>query len=107
MGAVKVIINKELKVAFNSLLIYIAYTAFLCVTGFACWFSGKNIFSSGQASLSNLFNVFYWTLFFLIPALTMKSISEERKDGTFELLFSKPIKTWQLIMGKSLLYYYK
>ena len=58
MGAVKVIINKELKVAFNSLLIYIAYTAFLCVTGFACWFSGKNIFSSGQASLSNLFNVF-------------------------------------------------
>ena len=63
MGAVKVIINKELKVAFNSLLIYIAYTAFLCVTGFVCWFSGKNIFSSGQASLSNLFNVFYWTLF--------------------------------------------
>ena len=60
----------------------------------------ENIFSSGQASLSNLFNVFYWTLFFLIPALTMKSISEERKDGTFELLFSKPIKTWQLIMGK-------
>ena len=56
MGAVKVIINKELKVAFNSLLIYIAYTAFLCVTGFVCWFSGKNIFSSGQASLSNLFN---------------------------------------------------
>ena len=100
MGAVKVIINKELKAAFNSLLIYIAYTAFLCVTGFVCWFSGKNIFSSGQASLSNLFNVFYWTLFFLIPALTMKSISEERKDGTFELLFSKPIKTWQLIMGK-------
>ena len=94
MGAVKVIINKELKVAFNSLLIYIAYTAFLCVTGFVCWFSGKNIFSSGQASLSNLFKVYYWTLFFLIPALTMKSISEERKDGTFELLFSKPIKTW-------------
>ena len=50
MGAVKVIINKELKVAFNSLLIYIAYTAFLGVTGFVCWFSGKNIFSSGQAS---------------------------------------------------------
>ena len=91
MGAVKVIINKELKVAFNSLLIYIAYTAFLGVTGFVCWFSGKNIFSSGQASLSNLFNVFYWTLFFLIPALTMKSISEERKEGTFELLFSKTI----------------
>ena len=43
MGAVKVIINKELKVAFNSLLIYIAYTAFLCVTGFACWFSKQPV----------------------------------------------------------------
>ena len=59
MGAVKVIINKELKVAFNSLLIYIAYTAFLCVTGFVCWFSGKNIFSSGQASLSNLLDALF------------------------------------------------
>ena len=75
-------------------------TSVFCLPLVVCWFSGKNIFSSGQASLSNLFNVFYWTLFFLIPALTMKSISEERKDGTFELLFSKPIKTWQLIMGK-------
>lgn len=100
MDVVKVIIEKELKVTFNSLLIYIAYVAFFCVTGFTCWFSGKNVFYSGQASLSYLFSVFYWTLFFLIPALTMKSISEERKDGIFELLFSKPIKTWQLIAGK-------
>lgn len=100
MGAVKVIIEKELKVTFNSLLIYIAYVAFFCVTGFICWFSGKNVFFSRQATLSYLFSVFYWTLFFLIPALTMKSISEERKDGTFELLLSKPIKTWQIIMGK-------
>lgn len=44
MGAVKVIINKELKVAFNSLLIYIAYTAFLCVTGSFAGSPGKTSF---------------------------------------------------------------
>lgn len=48
MGAVKVIINKELKVAFNSLLIYIAYTAFLCVTGFACCSPGKTSFQADK-----------------------------------------------------------
>lgn len=100
MGAVKVIIDKELKVAYNSLPLYIVYTIFFCVTGFICWFSWKNVFNTGQASLSYLFNVFYWTLFFMIPVLTIKSISEERKDGTFELLFTKPIKIWQLLSGK-------
>lgn len=100
MGPIKVIINKELKIGFNSFFIYIVYATFFCITGFVCWFSGENVFSTGQASLGNLFNVFYWTLFLLIPALTMKSISEEQKEGTLELLFSKSIKTWQLIMGK-------
>ncbi len=100
MGAVKVIIDKELKVAFNSLAIYIIYTVFFCITGFICWFSWKNVFYTGQASLSYLFNVFYWTLFFMVPVLTMKSISDERKDGTFELLFTKPIKPWQFLCGK-------
>lgn len=100
MSAINVIIDKELKVAFNSLATYIIYTVFFCITGFICWFSWKNIFYSGQASLSYLFNVFYWTLFLMIPVLTMKSISDERKDGTFELLFTKPIKQWQFLCGK-------
>lgn len=100
MSAVNVIIDKELKVAFNSLATYIIYTVFFCITGFICWFSWKNVFYSGQASLNYLFNVFYWTLFLMIPVLTMKSISDERKDGTFELLFTKPIKPWQFLCGK-------
>ena len=59
MSAVNVIIDKELKVAFNSLATYIIYTVFFCITGFICWFSWKNVFYSGQASLNYLFNVFY------------------------------------------------
>lgn len=102
MSAVNVIIDKELKVAFNSLATYIIYTVFFCITGFICWFSWKNVFYSGQASLNYLFNVFYWTLFLMIPVLTMKSISDERKDGTFELLFTETDQTvaiplWQIL----------
>ena len=100
MNPVKVIIDKELKVIFNSLLFYIAFTVFFCTTGFIYWLSQGNIFYTGQASLGYLFTVFNGVLFFLIPALTMKSISTEKRDGTFQLLFSKPIKTWQLLAGK-------
>lgn len=100
MNPVKVIIKKELNITFNSLLIYIAFTIFFCTTGFIYWLSQGNIFYTGQASLGYLFNVFYGVIYFLIPALTMKSISTEKRDGTFQLLFSKPIKTWQLLMGK-------
>lgn len=100
MSTVHTLINKELKVAFNSLLIYIAFTIFFCFEGFICWFSWLNIFSIGQASLVYLFNILYWGLFFLIPALTMKSIAEERKVGTFGLLLSKPIQIWQIVSAK-------
>ena len=100
MRTVKTLINKELKITFNSILIYIALIVFFGVTGFICWFSWSNIFSIGLVPLSYLFNIFYWALFFLIPFLTMKSIAEERKVGTYELLLSKPITTWQIIWGK-------
>lgn len=100
MNPIKVIIHKEINVAFNSMLTYIAFVVFFCITGFIYWLSPENIFYTGQVSLSYLFNVFYEVLYFLVPALTMKSIAAEKKDGTFQLLFSKPVRTWQLLMGK-------
>ncbi len=100
MNPIKVIIHKEINVAFNSLPTYIAFIIFFCITGFIYWLSPQNIFYTGQASLTYLFSVFYEVLYFLIPALTMKSIAAEKRDGTFQLLFSKPVKTWQLLMGK-------
>lgn len=100
MNPIKVIIDKELKIAFNSVLVYAVWLASFGVTGFICWLSGSNIFYTGQASLGYLFNVFHEVLYFGVPVLTMKSIASEKKDGTFQLLFSKPIKSWQLIAGK-------
>ena len=100
MNPVKVIIRKETNVAFNSMLTYVAFIVFFCITGFIYWLSPHNIFYTGQASLTYLFSVFYNVLYFLVPVLTLKSISAEKRDGTFQLLFSKPVKTWQLLMGK-------
>ena len=73
---------------------------FLGFSGFFTWLYGADIFLVGQASLRTFFSVAYWTLFFFIPALTMKSIAEEKRSGTLELLLTKPVSDWQLILGK-------
>lgn len=63
---------------------------------------GSDIFFVKQASLSVFFGVSYWTLFFFIPALTMRQFAEENKTGTIELLLTKPVSDWQVISGKFL-----
>jgi len=81
---------------------YIMIISFLGFSGFFTWFFGGDIFYVNQASLSTFFNVAYWTLFFFIPALTMKLIAEEKKTGTMEMLLTKPITERQIIWGKFL-----
>ena len=100
MGKVKVIVSKELKVFFESLSGYLIIGLFLITTGLFTWILSHNVFSLGQASLGLFFGVSYWTLFMFIPALTMRTISEERRSGMLEILFTKPIKNWHLIVGK-------
>ncbi len=56
----------------------------------------------GQASLQSFFGIAYWTLFFFIPGLTMGQLAEENRSGTIELLLTKPISDWQVIIGKFL-----
>jgi hypothetical protein len=46
------------------------------------------------------FAIAYWTLFFFIPALTMRLLAEENRTGTIEMLLTKPISDWQVVMGK-------
>ena len=76
--------------------------AFLGFSGFFTWISGNDVFFVGQASLQSFFNIAYWTLFFFIPALTMRQLAEERKTGTLEMLLTKPISDWQIVLGKFL-----
>lgn len=102
MSTIQILVEKELRNQFSSWSIYIGYVLFFCICGFQTWLSSNNIFSLGQANLMPFFMIINWTQFILIPALTMKTIADEKKSGTIELLLTKPIKTWELICEKFL-----
>lgn len=95
-----VIATRELRSFFDSLMAYIMLVAFLGFSGFFTWLYGSDIFFVRQASLQVFFSIAYWTLFFFIPALTMRLLAEENRTGTIEMLMTKPISDWQLVMGK-------
>lgn len=95
-----VIATRELRSFFDSLMAYIMLVAFLGFSGFFTWLYGSDIFFIRQASLQVFFSIAYWTLFFFIPALTMRLLAEENRTGTIEMLMTKPISDWQVVMGK-------
>src|SRR5262245_10768026 len=97
-----IIARKELASFFDSLIAYILMAVFLGISGFFTWWYGSDVFMRGQADLSAFFNIAYWTLFFFIPALTMRTLAEERKTGTLDLLLTKAVTDWQVVFGKFL-----
>lgn len=95
------ICRREVNAFFESLMAYIMLVVFLGLSGFFTWlFGSADIFFVGQASLSTFFGVAFWTLFFFIPAITMRMVAEERKTGTLELLATKPISDFHIVAGK-------
>ncbi len=97
-----IIARKELNSFFDSLVAYILLIAFLGFSGFFTWLWGSDIFYHKQASLNTFFNVALWSLFFFIPAITMRQFAEEKKSGTIELLLTKKLTDRQLVIGKYL-----
>jgi ABC-2 type transport system permease protein len=102
MKAIWIISKRELQSFFDSLIAYILIVAFLAISGFFTWLYGSDVFFIGQATLQPFFSIAYWTLFFFIPALTMRMIAEERRSGTIELLLTKSVNDWQVVLGKFL-----
>ncbi|MGE0588073.1 MAG: ABC transporter permease subunit [Cyclobacteriaceae bacterium] len=102
MHAIWVITKRELQSFFDSLIAYIILILFLGFSGFFTWLFGSDIFLVGQASLQSFFAVSYWTLFFFIPALTMRLLAEEKKTGTIELLLTKAVTDREVVVGKFL-----
>jgi len=103
MNQIWIIARRELSSFFDSLLAYIMLIAFLGFTGFFTWIFGRgDVFFRGEASMDAFFGVAYWTLFFFIPALTMRMVAEEKNSGTIELILTKPVSDWQFVGGKFL-----
>jgi ABC-2 type transport system permease protein len=95
--------KKEFRQFFSSLTGYIAIIVFLLLNGlFLFVFPESNILDFGYATLDQFFELAPWILLFLIPAITMRSFSDEFRTGTFEILRTKPLSTSALIMGKFL-----
>lgn len=94
----------EIKSYFGSPIGYLVIALFLLFNGLFLWvFDGEyNILQSGFADLSPFFTLAPWILLFLIPAVTMRSFSDEKKQGTIELLLTKPLSLWQIVSGKFL-----
>ena len=93
--------KKEFRQFFSSLTGYIAIVVFLLINGlFLFVFPDSNILDFGYATLDRFFELAPWILLFLIPAITMRSFSDEFRAGTFEILRTKPLTTWQLVAGK-------
>jgi len=99
MRNVNIILAKELRSMFNSPTAYIVMVVFLLLAG---WFFTNTLFLNNVASLRSIFETIPFLLLFFAPAITMRTISEERKVGTIELLLTKPVRDHDIILGKFL-----
>ncbi|MDH3651648.1 MAG: gliding motility-associated ABC transporter permease subunit GldF [Saprospiraceae bacterium] len=98
MGA---IFRKEITAFFTSLTGFVVIGVFLVILGLIMWvFPDYSILHYNYATLEQLFTVSPIVFLFLIPAICMRSFSEERQTGTIEILFTKPLSTWDIILGK-------
>lgn len=98
----KAIIKKELISFLSSSIGIVAIGVFLVLNGIFLWIINNdfNILQAGFADLNSFFYLIPWVFMFLIPAITMKMISDEYRLGTIEILKTKPISLWNIIIGK-------
>ena len=97
------IFAKEFNGFLHSLIAYLVIGVFLTGMGLLTWvFPDTSVLDYGFADLDTLFSMAPYVFIFLIPAITMKSFAEEKKMGTLELLFTKPLTDWDIVLGKFL-----
>jgi len=97
------VFKRELFSFLSSMVAYITIGIFLLVSGLLLWsFPDTSVLDYGYAELDGFFSLVPYLFMFLIPAITMRSFAEERREGTFELLITRPIQIWQIIVAKYL-----
>lgn len=95
------VLVKEFNSFLNSLIAYIVMAVFLTAMGLLMWvFPDTAVLEYGFADMGTLFSLAPYVFIFLIPAITMRSFAEENKTGTIELLYTKPLSDWDIILGK-------
>lgn len=96
----RALIRKEVQGFLGSLIGHIVIIVFLLITGLFLWVFPDNILDQGYADLAPLFQFAPWVFLFLVPAVTMRSFSEEKRTGTLELLLTRPLTELQLVLAK-------
>lgn len=97
------ICKKEISQFFSSLTGYMAIVLFLLINGFFLFIlKDSSLFEYGYATLDKFFGLAPWVLMFLVPSIAMRSLSEEFRSGTFEILKTRPLTNGQIVTGKYL-----
>ncbi|MFO0265368.1 MAG: gliding motility-associated ABC transporter permease subunit GldF, partial [Cyclobacteriaceae bacterium] len=97
------VFRKEMAAFLNSLIAYVVMGVFLISTGLLVWvLPDTSVLDFGFADLGSFFAVAPYVLLFLVPAVTMRSVAEERKLGTLEWLLTKPVSETAIVTGKYL-----
>lgn len=98
-----IIFKKEIRSFLGSLIGYMVMGVFLIISGLFLWIiKDNNVLELGVGSLQVMFNIAPYLLIFLVSAITMRSISEEKRLGTIEMLSTKPVTDTAIILGKFL-----
>ena len=95
------VLSKEFNSFLNSLIAYVVIGVFLTAIGLLMWvFPETSVLEYGYADMETLFALGPYVFIFLIPAITMRTFAEEARGGTLELLLTKPLSDWDIVLGK-------
>jgi ABC-2 type transport system permease protein len=99
MNAALTIAKRELRTYFNSPIAYIVVTVFMLLAGYLFF---NTLLIERQADMRGFFNILPLLFSFIIPAMAMRLIAEEKGGGTLEMLVTMPVRDWQVVLGKFL-----
>lgn len=95
------ILVREFNSYLNSLIAYVVIGIFITSIGLLMWvFPDTSVLEYGYADMNTLFSLGPFVFMFLIPAITMRTFAEEKRSGTLELLYTRPVSDWEIIIGK-------
>lgn len=99
MSTAATVAKREIRAYFNSPVAYIVVTVFMLITGYLFF---SQLFLERQAELRGYFNLTPLIFTFIIPAITMRLMAEEKGSGTLEMLITMPVRDWEVVLGKFL-----